>query len=424
MPLPEESHTTEDVLSRHVRERFPALRAAADVLFLDNASTTQKPEQVIATIEAFYRTDCANAGRAIYPSALRAAQCIEKARCDAARLINADPAEVAFTTGATDSLNAVAFMWGLQNLEDGDEVMVCLQDHKAAVEPWQLAAKTLARFGKKITVKTFDIHPVGDYDFRSIRAALSERTRVVALAHIHHVFGVDMEINEIRRIVGAQVIISLDASQSIAHTKVDAQSLDVDFISFSGHKAFAGNGVGVLFARKSRHAELAPLRGGGHSTALSSDINADERMNFIDKVEVGTLNIPAIASLSSAIDFIEEIGIENIESHVSALTSLLVEKLKPLPGVIFAPGPVTCGCPGGFGILSFRFEHVSSFDLASALANEQIHVRSGDHCRAGQRQYHDAGSDGFEDFIRVSMQVYNTPGDVDTLAHTLEELVS
>ena len=419
-----ENHLAEDALTLNVRDRFPALGAAPDVLFLDNASTTQKPEQVIATIESYYRTDCANAGRAIYPSALRAAQCVEKARTDAARLINAEPAEVAFTTGATDSLNAVAFMWGLNNLEDGDEIMVCLQDHSAAVTPWQLAAQTLARYGKNIAVKTFDIHAVGDYDFRSIRSALTARTRVIALSHIHHVFGVDMEVNEIREIVGPNVVISLDASQSIAHIEVDAQKLDVDFISFSGHKAFAGNGVGVLFARKSRHDELAPLRVGGHSAALSSDINADERAGFIDKVEVGTLNIPAIASLSSAIEFMEEVGIQNISNHVSALTGMLVEKLMPMPGIIFSPGPVTCGCPGGFGILSFRFEHVSSFDLASALANEQIYVRSGDHCRAEGRQNKGTTGDSFEDFIRVSLQVYNTATDIDILVRTIEELVS
>lgn len=412
-------------LTLGVRELFPAFAANPDVLFLDNASTTQKPEPVLATIESYYRTDCANAGRAIYPSALRAAQCVEKARVDVARLLHAQPCEIAFTSGATDSLNAVAYMWGLANLQDGDEVMVCLQDHSAAVRPWHLIAQTLAKLGKKITVKTFDIHAVGDYDLRSIQAAVSDRTRVVALSHIHHVFGLDMEVSEIRQIVGPNVVISLDASQSIAHVEVNARKLDVDFISFSGHKAFAGNGVGVLFARQSKHASLAPYRSGGHSAALSSEISPEERSAFIDKIEVGTLNIPAIASLSSAIDFIEDIGIDVIRDHNSALTSLLVEKLKPLPGIIFAPGPVPCGCPGGYGILSFRFEHVSSFDLASALANEQIHVRSGDHCRAERNAAHDNGShDGFEDFIRVSMQVYNTADDVEILARTLEALVS
>jgi cysteine desulfurase/selenocysteine lyase len=179
---------------------------------------------------------------------------------------------------------------------------------------------------------------------------------------------------------------------------------------------FAGNGVGVLFAKSERHNELIPFRCGGQSSTVGSEINAQLRSDFIAKVESGTPNIPAIASLSEAVDYIENIGVNKIESHVSSLTGQLVASLSTLPGIVFSPGPVTCGCPGGFGILSFRFEQAQSLDIASALADEQIYVRSGLQCRDDQ--------ENSEDLIRVSMHAYNTPDDVQILTDSLRAMIS
>jgi cysteine desulfurase/selenocysteine lyase len=210
-----------------IRDRFPIFDQMPDTVFLDNASTTHKPDSVIQVFDTFYRRDCSNAGRAIYPSSMRAAQKIEKARHDVARLIGAHAREIAFTSGATDSFNTVAWSWGLTNLKDGDEILFCPQDHRSAILPWQNLQSVLAGMGKNITLVPFGIHAVGDYDFRDLRNALTERTRVIALSHIHHVFGVDMEISDIRKIVGADVVMSLDASQSVGHIKVDVNELDV-----------------------------------------------------------------------------------------------------------------------------------------------------------------------------------------------------
>jgi cysteine desulfurase/selenocysteine lyase len=284
------------------------------------------------------------------------------------------------------------------------------------VLPWQNLKAVLAGMGRNVSLIPFEIHPVGDYDFRSIKRSLSERTRVIALSQIHHVFGVDMEVAEIRKIVGPGVMMSLDASQSVGHISVDARELDVDFISFSGHKMFAGNGVGVLFAKSERHNELIPFRCGGQAATVASEINAQLRSEFIAKVESGTPNIPAIASLSEAICYIENIGLNKVEFHVASLTGQLVASLSTLPGIIFSPGPVTCGCPGGFGILSFRFEQAQSLDIASALADEQIYVRSGLHCRVDQ--------ENSEDFIRVSMHAYNISEDVQILTESLRVMIS
>ncbi len=399
-----------------LKAQFPAFEQAPDAVFFDNASTTQKPDSVIAAIEKFYKQECANAGRAIYAPAMRATQKIETARQDVAKFLHAEASEIAFTAGATDSLNSAAWAWGLTNLNHQDEVMFCPQDHSSAVSPWRTLQLCLSRLGREIKLVPFEIHPVGDYDLRSIERAKSERTRVICLSHIHHVFGLDMEISEIRKIVGADVLISLDASQSVGHTTVDVQELDVDFASFSGHKMFAGNGVGVLFARRQRHNDIVAVKTGGRSAPIASDMDATIRSGFIDKIECGTPNIPGIASMSAAIDFINGVGLNSIEKHVSFLTSQLVDGLSAIPGIVFAPGPVPCGCPGGFGILSFRFEQASSFDIASALANENIFVRSGIHCRADERNS--------EDFIRVSMHAYNTLEDLDIFIQTLSEVVA
>lgn len=399
-----------------VREHFPVFQHAADDVFLDNASTTQKPQCVIDAFDTFYRLDCSNAGRAMYSASFKAAETVEQARRDAARFVNAHPYEIALTSGATDSLNTIAWSWGLANLNHGDEILYCPEDHSSAVLPWHNLKSILARTGTEISLIPFRIHAVGDYDFESIKRGLSDRTRVILMSHVHHVFGVDMEVAEIRKLIGSNVILSLDASQSAGHIKVDVRELQADFVSFSGHKMFAGNGVGVLFAKTEIHDQIMSFRCGGQSVQLQG--NRQERSRFIDKIECGTPNIPAMSSLSAAINFVESIGLSNIESHVSFLTAELIKHLSTLPGIVFAPGPVTCGNPGGFGILSFRFKQAESMDIASALAYDRIYVRSGMHCRAS------TGNALPEDFIRVSMHVYNTLEDIVILTESLRSILA
>lgn len=391
------------------RNQFPSVVEQSGTVFFDNASTTQKPQTVLSIIEQFYRDDCANAGRAAYSASIRAALAIERARATVAEFISANPGEIAFTSGATDSLNAVAWSWGIKNLRDRDEVLVCMDDHSSAVLPWLNLQRTLKHFGISIELVPFHIHQVGDYDLRSIERALSPRTRVIALSHVHHVYGLDMEICRIREMVGPDVLMTLDASQSIGHTGVDATALGADFISFSGHKMFAANGVGVLFAKSARHEEMIPLRSGGKADVSSHD-------EFVGKIESGTPNIPGIASMTAAVEFIREMGLARIESHIAGLTQYLVRSLQTFPRIVFAPGPVICGCPGGLGILSFRFEQASSFDVASALAAENILVRSGMHCRPGKMPDED-------DYIRVSMHAYNNELDIDNFVAALKELL-
>jgi cysteine desulfurase/selenocysteine lyase len=399
-----------------VRALFPIFQQRPDVSFFDNASTTQKPAEVIRVIDEFYSKSCSNAGRASYRLSSQTSIAIQNSRAKVAQLINARPEDVVFTSGATDSLNTVALAWGLANLKDGDEVMVCLQDHKSAVLPWFNVKRILSGFGVNIKIVTFEIHDVGDYDLRTIREGVTPKTRLIAMSHIHHVYGMDMEVSDIREIVGPNVVISLDASQSVGHIPVDVEKLDVDFVSFSGHKMFAGNGVGVLWVSEKRQPELTPVRVGGMGATLAADSETAFCAGTLqDLLESGTPNIPSILSLAPAVDFILATGVDKIAARLANLTRRLYEAVKEIPGVDFGPGPGRCGCPGGYGILAFRIEEVSVSDLGFMLDSENILVRTGDHCvsKAGEE----------DQYVRVSLQVYNTEEEIDAFVEVLEDSV-
>lgn len=394
-----------------VRAQFPALQLASDTVFFDNAATTQKPQSVIDSYNAFFAEECANAGRASYSRSTRLSARIEATRKRVARFIDATAGSACFTSGATESLNLVALGWGLANLKTGDEIMLCLQDHKSTVLPWLNLQSMLRQFGIDIKIVPIRLHYEGDYELKSIREGLSPRTRLVAISHVHHLFGLDMEVGEIRKIVGRKVLISLDASQSIGHRPVSVKRLGVDFLSFSGHKMFSGNGVGVLYVRKALLKKMRPvIVGGGMTQTVGAEFVSD-CSSAASLLEAGTQNIPAILSLSAALDFIESIGLETIDDRLSALTRNLYGKLKMLPGIEFSPGVDRCGCHRGFGIVSFRFEQVSTSDLAFLLDSENILVRTGDHCLSTAQEG--------DDYVRVSLHVYNDEAEIDRLIDVL-----
>lgn len=400
-------------LQNDVRCMFPAFVSRPGTIFFDNAATTQKPAKVVEAIVRFYENECANAGRGASTMSTRARMNIERVRTAVADFLGAGTDDIAFTGGATDSLNLVALSWGLGNLEDGDEIMLCLEDHRSATLPWLSLAETLKAFGKNIKIVPFAIHEVGDYDLKSIRAVVSARTRLLAMTHVHHVFGLEMEVQAVREIVGERVVISLDASQSVGHTPVKISDLPVDFISFSGHKMFGPSGVGVLWARPDRQAQMRPVRIGGGTHAEIVDDGQALRLGgaLRDLCEAGTYDTPSILGLGEALNFINSIGVERIEAHVSSLTRYLFEQVSQIAGIEFAPGPGICGCPGGFGILAFRFQQAESADVAFLLDSENIMVRAGQLCTGKQTEG--------DDYVRISLHVYNTFDEVDRLVEVL-----
>lgn len=404
-----------------IKSDFPIFVSHPDLIYFDSASTTQKPKCVLETMSHYYEKQCANAGRAAYAWSSQLEKSIEESRRVVASFLKADPSGLAFTAGATDSLNLVCQSFALHNLEDGDEVILCPKDHRSAVLPWYQVREILKAMGKNIVIKHFDIHEVGDYDLKSIKSQLTPKTKVLAMSHVHHVYGLEMEVAEIREIVGPEVIISLDASQSVGHTAVDlsSQGLPVDFVSFSAHKMLSAPGVGVLYAGERVREKLRPVRLGGKSKAFIVEGELSQAHTTVaELLEAGTQNIPAILALAEAVRYIESIGVERIEAHVSRLTVDLWQKLAALPGIEFAPGIGICGCDRGWGIISFRFRQLSSMDLSFALDEERIFVRSGDHCMYNKEEAKD------DDFLRVSMHLYNDENDIDEFIAVLSGCLS
>jgi len=398
------------------RKNFPIFANHPDLIYFDSASTTQKPQSVVDSLLDYFTNRCANAGRASYSWSTQLTRDIEETRSKVAQFLNCEVKNLVFTGGATDSLNTAAMSYGLANLNDGDEIMLCPQDHKSAVLPWYNVQEMLRAQGKHIQIKHFSIHEVGDYDLKSIKALLSPRTKVLAMAHIHHVYGLDMEAAKIREIIGDEIVISLDASQSVGHTRVDSQALPVDMISFSGHKMFAAPGVGGLYINPRIEGKIKPMRLGGQSPVEITESGLEYSAKSIHQlIECGTLNIPAILSLGKAVDFIDSVGVEAIEAQLSDLTVYLWQKLTALPGVVFAPGIGICRCNSGFGIISFRFEQIASLDLTFLLDAEQILVRAGDHCTQKKNEE--------DDYLRVSMHAYNSRAEVDQLIEVLESAI-
>ncbi|MDR3616500.1 MAG: aminotransferase class V-fold PLP-dependent enzyme [Candidatus Obscuribacterales bacterium] len=405
----------DEVAVLRLRQEFPIFGNSPDVIFFDNAATAQKPERVLRRVSRYYRHECANAGRSAYRASTTTAAAIEDCREKVAAFINTKAEQIAFTSGATDSLNTVALGWGLTNLKDGDEIMVCFEDHKSAVMPWFNVQSLLSRFGISVKIVPFDIHHEGDYELKSIRENLTARTKLLAMTHIHHLYGLDMEVEQIREIVGQDVLISLDVSQSIGHRKVDVSALPVDFVSFSGHKMFSGTGVGVLWTSPRARRLMHAVKSGSTSTGANLAVPNHEP-TLASIVESGTPNVAAVLSLAPAIDFVERWAIERIEERISGLSHYLRDALSTLEGVDFAPGFGRCGCPAGYGVISFRLEQIATSDLAFVLDSENIQVRTGNFCLSKRNQG--------DDYARISLHVYNTKAEVDRFINVLQGILN
>jgi cysteine desulfurase/selenocysteine lyase len=404
----------------YIRQQFPALRKPVNTIFFDNAATAQKPQQVVEAMRSFYEDNCANANRAAYAQSNRLHHEVEQTRSKIAKFINAEAIDIAYTSGATESLNLVALSWGMHNLNDGDEVMLCLEDHQSAVLPWFNLKAHLKLFGKNINIVPFVMHYSGVYDWKSLKEKISSRTRLVAMSHIHHLYGLEWDAKDLAKVkaeLPANTLISLDTSQSVGHTIVDVKKLDVDFISFSGHKVFASNGIGVLWAHPNIRETLNPFRIGSKSSAeIRQDTIHIDRSTLAGILECGTLNLPAIYSLNSAIGFIEAIGLNNIEAYVSQLTRLLYKRLTEIPTIVFAPGVASYKCAKGFGIVSFRITGIASPDMAQYLDQHRILVRSGDHCLGIKHSPE-------TDYLRISLHIYNTAEEIDYFIETIREVL-
>lgn len=400
-------HTEEpdegDIWQRELREQFPIVTAHPDLAYLDSAATAQKPRAVLEAVQTYLTTSNANAGRGTYPWANRTTELVERTRQRVKEFLG-DPApersSVHFTSGTSDGLRTVARDWLLPQLADGDEILVPFADHRANLEPWLEVRRLLAGNGTEIRVRAVPYQASsGDYDHRALPDAVSPRTRFVALTHVHHVYGGDMNVHRVRAAVGPDVPVCLDAAQSVGHLPVDVgdPALDVDFVVFSGHKAMALPGTGAVWARNTRGPQLRPA---GWQ---------------------GTPNTVGIVSLLAALDWLEEAGPDRIARHAVRLATRLTDRLRRLDAYEILGCPAALAAGGTLhetqrrqGIVTFRHHDIPSDDLGFILFSHGFMVRADSLCQAGADEKNGA--------VRVSLHVYNTDEEIDRLLTVLGSL--
>ncbi|GAB0106614.1 cysteine desulfurase [Nocardia sp. JMUB6875] len=402
-----------------VRRLFPALGETSDI-YLDSASTTQKPLPVIRAVHRYHSERTANAGRGTYPWASSLTRRLEEVRERMAEFIGAAPDEVVFTGGSTAGLNAVALSWALTNLRDGDEILYNPRDHASNVYPWHHLRRLLGGFGRTIRLVPYRANRLGEADIEDVAARISPRTRLITVGHLHHVFGALTTLEELRGEIDPDIALCFDCSQSGGHLPVRVEDLDADFAVFSAHKMFGAPGTGVLYCRRRRHAELTPFLPGGNSAVALGDSGLLAG-SMPQLLEGGTHNIPGILALGAALDVLEELGLDAISEHNRTLTQRLIAGLREIAGVEFLPGPAYAPCETGYGIVSFTLDGITATDLGFVLSELGFLVRTGAHCVPAD----DVPMD--EDSVRVSTHVYNTFDEIDRFTEcvaTIAEEVS
>lgn len=377
------------------------------LVYLDNAATSQKPQQVLDALNTYYQRDNANVHRGVHTLAERATAKYEMARQKVKTFINAkETAEVLFTRGTTTSLNWVAKSFGEANVNEGDEIVISYMEHHSNIIPWQQLAKK-----QKATLRYIELTPTGELDLASAKKLITAKTKIVAITHVSNVLGVVnpiAELTEIAHQVGAVMVV--DGAQSVPHMSVDVQQLDVDFYAFSGHKMLAPTGIGVLYGKRSLLEKMEPIEFGGEM--IDFVYLEDSTWKELPwKFEAGTPNIAGAIGLGAAIDYLTELGMEDIHHYEQELVTYVLPKLQEIPGItIYGPTDPAKRT----GVITFNLEGVHPHDLATAMDMEGVAVRAGHHCAQPLMNYLEVNSTA-----RASFYFYNTKSDADTFIKAL-----
>lgn len=377
------------------------------LVYLDNAATSQKPTTVLAAVEQYYRQNNANVHRGVHTLAERATAQYEATRQKVQHFIHAkESAEVLFTRGTTTSLNWVAKSYGEAVVQPGDEIVISIMEHHSNIVPWQQLAKR-----QRAVLKYIDITPEGLLDMDSLRSQLTNKTKIVSLAHVSNVLGVVNPIQEIAHLVHeAGAVLVVDGAQAVPHQKVDVQELDVDFYAFSGHKMLGPTGIGVLYGKRHLLEQMEPVEFGGEMIAVVTEQESTWK-ELPWKFEAGTPNIAGAIGLGAAIDYMEVVGVDNIQQHEQELMQYLWPKLTAIPGLtIYGPEKLEQRT----GIITFNLEDIHPHDVATAMDMEGVAIRAGNHCAQPLMTRLGCGSSA-----RASFYVYNTTADADKFVEAL-----
>ena len=390
------------------KEDFPILKNR-DMAYLDSGATTQKPQKVLDAVESFYEHENANPHRGAYSLSIEATEAYESTRGKIAKFINARyPEEIIFSKNATESLNLLAYSYGLDNLEKEDEVVISIMEHHSNLVPWQYVTNKTGS-----TLKYMYINDNFEISKEEIESKITDKTKIVGITHISNVLGTINPVKEIIKYAHKKgAIVIVDASQSIPHMKIDVQDLDADFLVFSGHKMLAPLGIGVLYGKKELLQKMKPFLMGGDMI----EYVYEQKTTFAplpNKFEAGTQNVEGVIGLGAAIDYINEIGYDKIAEVEKELTEYAREKLSKLD---YLDLYLTPNNENHSSVFSFNIKGVHPHDVASILDTENVYVRSGNHCAQPLLR-----SLGIDSTCRASLYFYNTKEDIDKLVHGLDK---
>jgi cysteine desulfurase/selenocysteine lyase len=363
----------------------------------------------------YYENNNANVHRGVHSLSLEATEMYEKSREHVTKFINAnDSSEIIFTRGATEAINLTAYAWGLNNLKENDEVLIFLMEHHSNIIPWEITAK-LCGFKIKYVNVTSD----GILDIKDFENKISSKTKIVCLSHVSNVTGVANDIKSLSKTTHDHgAVLLVDGAQSVPHMPIDVQNLDVDFLAFSGHKMLGPTGIGVLYTKKTLQQKMNPYQGGGE---MIKDVtfNSEKQLCNISwneppwKFEAGTPNISGIIGLSAAINYLEQIGMNNILAHEQDLTKYAIEKMKSLTKISIYGPTDSSKC----GIIPFNINGLSSHEVALLCDSYGITIRSGYHCAQPLHQIFQIPSSA-----RASFYLYNTHEEIDYFLNVLKEV--
>lgn len=391
-----------------IKKDFPLLENR-NIAYLDSGATTQKPKEVIEAIKKYYENSNANPHRGAYSLSIEATEQYENTRTKIAEFINAKHREeIIFSKNATESLNLIAYSYGMDNLKKDDEVVISIMEHHSNLVPWQKVTKAT---GSKLNYMYInENYEISD---KEIESKITDKTKIVGITHVSNVLGT---INNVKKIIkyahkkGAVVIV--DASQSIPHMKIDVQDLDADFLVFSGHKMLAPLGIGVLYGKREILNNMTPFLMGGDMI----EYVYEQETTFAplpNKFEAGTQNVEGVIGLGAAIDYIQKIGYDKIQEKENEIISYARQELSKLDYLTLY---LTPNVQNHSSVISFNIKGVHPHDVASILDSENVCVRSGNHCAQPLMRFL-----GIDSTCRASFYFYNTKEDVDRLVFALNK---
>ncbi|MEM2884189.1 MAG: cysteine desulfurase [Nitrososphaerales archaeon] len=394
-----------------IKQDFPIFKRRVygkRLIYLDNAATTQKPRQVIEAMREFYQDYNANIHRGVYRLSVEATEAFENARKKVAKFINAKESEIIFTKNATEALNLVAYSWGLNNLREGDHILLTEMEHHSNIVPWQLISKYT-----KAKIDYISIDKEGLLVDDEVDRLMEKRPKIVSITHVSNVLGT---INNVKKIVehahkiGAITVV--DAAQSVPHMQVDVQEIGCDFLAFSGHKALGPLGVGVLYGKRDLLEDMNPFLGGGDM--ISRVWLENSEWNELPwKFEAGTSSIADVIGLGAAVDYLNSIGVSRIREHEIKLTKYALETLSEISDLkIYG----TNNLEQRGAVISFNLANIHPHDLATILDEEGIALRAGHHCAMPLMN-----KLGVAATARASFYLYNAESDVDALVEGLNK---